>query len=204
MRNRIEQERFGEPGHDPGTVTRILREVSAGDHGARERLLKLVYGELKAIARGRIARFRQGPGEAPRATELVHEVYLRLFAGEPLSWNDRHHFYAVAANAMVQCLLDQARRAQCTKRGAGRVESLEWDPPDELRDTDAIVALSEAIDGLEQRNLVAAQVVRYRYLLGMTEDEVCRELSVSRKTVHNKWRFAQAWLKRSLKPDAAP
>jgi RNA polymerase sigma factor (TIGR02999 family) len=186
-------------------VTRILRDITVGAPGARERLLGLVYGELKLIARARLARFRQGSGEgpAPRPTELVHEAYLRLFAGETLSWSDRQHFYATAAKAMLQCLLDNAPRAHRVKRGYGRVQSLVWDPPDDLRDPDAILSLNEAIERLERRNPVAAQVVRYKYLLGMTEDEICRELSVSRKTVNNKWRFAQAWLKRRLSP-AAP
>src|SRR5690349_23035871 len=155
-------------------VTRILSQIEHGDPQAAEKLLPLVYDELRKLAAAKLAQER--PGQTLQATALVHEAYLRLVAspgrepGEPEPhWSGRGHFFAAAAEAMRRILVEQARRKQAEKHGGGR---LRVDLPEDLADpgrrSDDLVALDKALSRLEQHDPDAARLVKLRYFGGLS------------------------------------
>jgi len=185
-------------------VTELLAAVGRGDGSARDKLWSLIYDELRGMARHQLA--DEARGRAMQPTSLVHEVYLRLTAGQEVQWADRRHFFAAAARAMRRIRIDDARKRNRLKRGGGAKpgrlddESVphtqrEWgtrqDPTEEL-------AIDEALDRLEQTNSRMAEVVMQRYFAGLTVDETADVLGVSSGTVDTDWRFARAWLRREL------
>lgn len=178
-------------------VTAILRAAQAGDKEAAARLLPLVYGELRKLARDRMAHLP--PGQSLQPTALVHEVYLRLLGKPDLHLENRRQFFFAAARAMRDILVEQARRKAGPKRGGGRrrVELGEHlaiiEPPaQEVQD------LHEALGELEQLDPLKARIVDLRYFAGMTMKEVASVLGMSERTVHRHWRFIKAWLKSRL------
>lgn len=183
----------------PSEVTRLLHAAGEGDRGAFDRLFPLVYDELRGLA-GRQIR-REVPGHTLDATGLVHEAYLKLAVPEGVEWRDRAHFFAIAARAMRQVLVDHARRRRALKRGgewerttlSGKPASLEADPEE-------ILALDAALEGLEPRQ---REVVEMRFFGGMTEEEVAEVLGVSARTVRREWVKARAWLYSALYPEGA-
>ncbi|MGD8494910.1 MAG: ECF-type sigma factor [Gemmatimonadales bacterium] len=176
-----------------GDVTRLLAAVEAGDSGALERLLPLVYDELRHLAEIQLRRERAGHTLQP--TALVHEAYMKL-AGGDLSISDRAHFLAIAARAMRQALVDHARRRDRAKRGGGlRPVTLTGGSWSETLDLDELLALDAALEELEPRQ---RQVVEGRFFGGMTEEEVATVLGVTRRTVRRDWVKARAWLYRRL------
>jgi RNA polymerase sigma factor (TIGR02999 family) len=185
------------PELDVGEVTRLLQAAHQGEADALERLLPLVYDDLRCLARRQL-----GYEYAERTlnpTALVHESYLKL-GRSAMAARDRPHFLAIAARAMRQVLVDQARDRKAAKRGGGEWERTtltdgawagEFDP-------DGVLALDEALERLEPRQ---RQVVECRFFGGMEEQEVAAALGVSERTVHRDWIKARAWLYRYFYPD---
>jgi RNA polymerase sigma-70 factor (ECF subfamily) len=185
---------------DPrGEVTRLLHSVQKGDPEARERLVCLVYDELRGLATGLLCR-EDGPNTL-QPTALVHEAYLRLDRGQVLSRApDRHYFFAAAAQAMRQVLVDHARRRRAEKRWDGRQRValdavLDYFHQENLD----VVALHEALDELAALNERQSRVVVLRFFGGCTVAEVGEQLDVSASTVESDFRLARAWLHRQIK-----
>jgi RNA polymerase sigma factor (TIGR02999 family) len=180
-----------------GNVTAILRAARAGNREAADRLLPLVYAELRKLAKARLA--RQPPGSTLQPTALVNEAYLRLIGKANLHLESRRHFFFAAARAMRDILVEQARGKARARRGGGR-RRVELDeasaavgPPPEH-----VLAVHEALADLEKEDPLKAQIVNLRYFAGMTADEAARVLGLSESTLHRQWRFTSAWLKRRL------
>jgi RNA polymerase sigma factor (TIGR02999 family) len=174
-------------------VTRILFAVEQGDPNAAERLLPLVYEELRKLAAARLAHER--PGQTLQPTALVHEVYLRLVDVERAQhWNSRGHFFGAAAEAMRRILIEQARRKATEKRGGSlrRVEFFHAEaveaPPEDL------LAVSEILDQLAAQDAVAAQLLKLRYFAGLSVEEAAELLGLSRTSAYRLWTFVRAWV----------
>ena len=183
---------MGEP-PDPRQLTTLLIDWRRGDSQASERLLSLVYQELRRIAARHLRMERAGHILQP--TALVHELYLRLFAGEPVDYSDRTHFFAVAARQLRRILIDHARGVHTEKRGHGHIEvSLaDIDAPAKAISED-LIAVNEALDELEKLDSRCAQAVELRFFAGLTEEEAAQVLGVSKATIKRDWDFARAWL----------
>jgi RNA polymerase sigma factor (TIGR02999 family) len=178
-------------------ITRLLGSLRAGDADALDRLLPLVYDELRRVARAQLARHHE-PATL-QATALVHDVYMKLAASARIDADSRSHFLSIAARAMRQVLLDQARRRDAAKRGGGAVHmTLADEVGPEAPSFDEIGALDAALARLDARQ---RQVVEYRFFAGMEETEIAALLGVSTRTVRREWVKARAWLVRALLPD---
>jgi len=179
-------------------VTRLLTDLEQGDSRAAEKLLPLVYGELRNLAAACLA--HEKPGQTLEATALVHEAYLRLVGGnEGHSWDSRGHFFAAAAEAMRRILVEQARRKQRGRHGGGlkRVELAEEHLAVAPGD-DRILALDEALTRLAQIRPQAAKIVKLRFFTGLTADEAALAVGISPRSARRLWLFAQAWLRREM------
>lgn len=181
-----------------GMVTQVLKAVSAGDPRAAHELLPLVYSELRKLAVSRMA--KTPPGNTLQPTALVHEAYMRLVGSEePPSWNSRGHFFAAAAMAMRQILVEQARRKSSLKRGGEyqkldiEADELAIEPPSE-----DILALDEALKQLEAHDPRKAQIVMLRFFAGLTMEETAAALGISVPTAERDWRFVKAMLHSQL------
>ena len=188
------------PDGDPPDASGLLDRASAGDEGAAGRLLELVYEQLRALAASYLRGERAGHTLQP--TALVHEAFLRLQAGSPVRYQNHTHFFAVAARAMRQVLVDHARRRAAAKRGGDpeRVtldDGLQLGGDAESRVID-VLALDEALERLGKLDERQARVVELRFFGGLTIDEAARVLEVSTDTVEDDWAMARAWLKRTL------
>lgn len=164
-----------------------------------EQLLPLVYDELRELARNRVQRLARG--HTLRATDLVHEVWLRVVKDNDPGWDGRAHFFGAAANAMRNILVEQARRRTAKKRDAGRREPLlDDDMPDVEASVSAtdVLALHEALDELAKSHERAARVVELRFFSGLEMAEIARVVEVSLPTVERDWRFARAWLQERM------
>jgi len=180
-----------------GDITRILQADGLDRAEALDRLLPLVYDELRALARARLRAER--PGHTLQATALVHEAYLRLVGEESPPWGGRAHFFHAAAEAMRRILIEHARSRGRVKRGGGRVRvDLEDDHVAEWPDPDELLAVDEAIRRLEEVDGRAADVVRLRYFAGLSVEETAGALQLSERTVMREWAYAKAWLKDAL------
>ena len=179
-------------------VTRILSAIEAGDPRAAERLLPLVYDELRRLAAQKLA--QEKPGQTLQATALVHEAYLRLVGTDPVGdWDSRGHFFAAAAEAMRRILVEQARKKKALRRGGGAVgQALRDDDRVSAPVSDEVVDLDEALSKLEVADRQAAQIVKLRIFAGMTIEEAARALGVSTRTADRSWAYARAWLSREL------
>lgn len=183
--------------HPPGEVTIVLKAAADGDRAAAERLLPLVYDELRALARARLA--KTPPGNTLQPTALVHEAYLKAVGRADPGWDGRGHFFAAAARAMRNILVDQARRKAAARHGGGlkreqgAVDELPIEAP-----TDNVIALDEALSRLEAEDPRKAQVVMLRFFSGLTNEQIAEVLGVSVPTVERDWRFARAWLAKEL------
>ena len=183
-----------------GNVTDILRAAQEGDQEAAARLLPLVYDELRKLAQARMARL--SPGLTMQPTALVHEAYLRLVGKGDVPLEGRRHFFFVAARAMRDILVEQARRKAGPKLGGDRrrVELREQATAEPV--PEEVLAVHEALAELEQEDPLKAQIVNLRYFTGMTVPETAQVLGISERTLHRHWRFIKAWLKRRLRgPD---
>jgi RNA polymerase sigma-70 factor, ECF subfamily len=177
-------------------VVRLLEEWRHGDQDAYDRLIPLVYGELRRLARGQLR--RESPGHSLQPTVLVHEAYLRL-ADVDIAWQNRTHFLSVAARVMRRILVEWARARRATKRGGdnGRV-TLTDGVSARVPDPVDMLALDGALERLTALDARQAQVVELSYFGGLTYPEIGRLLSVSEATVDRDLRHARAWLKREL------
>ncbi len=169
--------------------------------GAAEDLAPFVYAQLRAAAQNAMVKERSN--HTLSATALVHEAYLKLVGPRELPWANRAHFYAAAAQAMRQILLDHARGKARVKHGGG-VHQVDLDQGATIstggsEDSVDFVALDEAMSRLEERDARAAQVVRLRYYAGLTIQATALAMSVSERTVKEDWAFARAWLERELR-----
>jgi RNA polymerase sigma factor (TIGR02999 family) len=178
-------------------VTRILSAIEQGDAHAADRLLPLVYDELRRVAAQKLAQER--PGQTLQATALVHEAYLRLVGVPARGWHSRGHFFAAAAEAMRRILVENARRKRTTKHGGGLVrhdmdEALLAAP--EPRED--LLALDEALSRLAATDRVKAELVKLRYFTGLTLDEAATVLGISPATADRYWAFARAWLHQEI------
>ena len=178
-------------------VTLLLLAWSDGDQAALDKLVPLVYEELHRLAHRYISRER--PGHTLQTTALAHEAYLRLVDAKSVRWQNRAHFFAVAAQLMRRILVDLARAKQNLKRGGGALrvsldEALAVSPE---RGAD-LLALDEALDRLAALTPRQAQVVELRYFGGLTEEEVSEVLKISTRTVRSDWSLARARLYREL------
>jgi RNA polymerase sigma factor (TIGR02999 family) len=181
-------------------VTRMLIDWSGGDRNVAERLMPLVYEELRGLARQYLQRERED--HTLQATGLVHEAYLRLVDQTTTTWRDRAHFFAVAAGVMRRVLVDYARKHRAAKRGGG-LEKIQLDEAVLLlpeRDVD-LVALDEVLKDLEKLDPRQSQTVELRFFGGLTVEEVAEVLGISPRTVKREWRLARAWLRREIKND---
>ena len=179
-------------------LTRILQDARDGNEAAASRLLPLVYDELRQLAG---AYFRtQNRDHTLQPTALVHEAYVRLINSDHAEWNDRAHFFAVAATAMRQILIDHARRKGADKRG-GSWKQVPMDQASNHADLGHnldLLALDEAMQRLSKRNPRKAQVVELRVFGGLTCDETAAVLGITSKAAEADWYGARAWLRREL------
>jgi RNA polymerase sigma factor (TIGR02999 family) len=177
-------------------ITELFRRWETGDKDAANLLYPLVYEELRRMARQHLR--REGPGHTLQPTALVHELYLKL-SRQGMNFQDRTHFYAVAARQMRRLLIDHARAAHAGKRGgrAVRVELTDALASRASAGFDAL-ALDEALTVLEDLDPRAAQVIELRYFVGLTESEAAESLNISVPTLRRDWKFAYAWLRSRL------
>ena len=177
-------------------VTELLRAWSAGDRSALDRLVPLVYGELRRIAAR--ARRREPPGQTLQTTALVHEAYLRLVGQGRARFEGRAQFFAVAAQAMRRILVDQARRRLAGKRGGGRPMQLAegFDVP--VPDDAEVLAVDAAVLALQTVDADLAHLVELRFFGGLTVEECATALGVSPATIGREGAAARAWLQREL------
>jgi RNA polymerase sigma factor (TIGR02999 family) len=185
-------------------VTRILEAVEQNEPHAADRLLELVYDELRRLAAQRLA--REAPGQTLQATALVHEAYLRLVDRDrPQHWNGRGHFFAAAAEAMRRILVERARRRQRQRHGGGHKRiDLDAACPLVRPPSDDLLALDEALGRLAARDPVRAELVKLRFFAGLTMPEAARALGISLATAERYWTFARTWLYAELTEDEPP
>jgi RNA polymerase sigma factor (TIGR02999 family) len=180
-------------------VTQILSAIEEGDPQASERLLPLVYDELRKLAAQKLA--QEKPGQTLQATALVHEAYLRLVdASTAQKWSSRGHFFAAAAEAMRRILVDNARRRHAAKRG-GQADREPLDeqsviapPPDE-----DVLAVNEVLELFATVDPGAANLVKLRFFVGMTTTEAAEALGISVRSAHDLWTYARSWLHRKIR-----
>ena len=206
-------------------VTHILSQIEQGDSQAAEKLLPLVYDELRKLAAAKLA--KEKPGQTFQATALVHEAYLRLVGSgrsevggqrsdsyDPTSdirhptsdlWHSRGHFFAAAAEAMRRILINRARDKQRLKRSGQRLrinlEGIEvaFNTPDE-----DLLALDEALEMLAAEDPLCGQLVKLRFFAGLSQGEAAQSLGIPRRTADRHWAYARAWLARRLQADETP
>jgi RNA polymerase sigma factor (TIGR02999 family) len=181
----------------PQEVSQLLRAWSDGDQTALDKLMPLVYEELRRMAKRHMD--RQGPGHTLQTTALIHEAYLRLVDQKETRWQNRAHFFAVAATAMRHILVDYARTRQAAKRG-GEAVVVSLDEAAVASDERAaeMAALDDALEGLAAFDRRKCRVVELRYFGGLSVEETAEVLKVSRETVARDWRLARTWLLREL------
>jgi RNA polymerase sigma factor (TIGR02999 family) len=177
-------------------VTKLLRSSAAGDVARSERLLELVYAELKRIAHRQLSRERFA--DTLQTTALVHEAYLRLVGQHELSWENRRHFFGIAARAMRQILVDHARHRHARKRDGGHPVTLDDAVAASAAPAEDILGVDEALGRLAAVAPRAAQVVELRYFAGLSLEETAEALGVAPATVKRDWMSARAWLQREL------
>jgi RNA polymerase sigma factor (TIGR02999 family) len=183
-------------------ITAMLVAHREAEPGALDRLTELVYPELRRIARVQLRRWR--PGDRPDTGSVVHQAYLKLVDQSKVDWQDRHHFYAVAAHAMRHVIIDYARRRLSQKRGGGAHHmNLETHEVAVAQQAETLLALDKVLGDLERHDPRLAQVVDCRFFAGYSEEETATILAVSIRTVQRDWRRAKAWLRQAMERDAA-
>lgn len=184
-----------------GEITRWLGALRGGDREALDRLVPLLYGELRGLARRLLEQER--PGHTLTPTALVHEAYLRLLKERRIGAEDRGEFFAVAATAMRRILIESARRRSRAKRG-GAAERVSLEAPEAIdgwlteAEAEELLAIDEALADLEALNPRLRQVVEMRVFVGLSVEESAAALAVNEKTVRRDWQLARAWLRRRI------
>jgi RNA polymerase sigma factor (TIGR02999 family) len=181
----------------PQDMTQLLEQIRLGDAAAAQRLFPLVYDELRALAKSFFQ--RQHGHQTLQPTALVHDAYLRMVDQTNVKWNDRAHFFAVAARAMRQILIDHARRKKSLKRG-GDVHRVAMDEALAVcNESDvALIDLDSALQKLSTLDERKCRVVELRFFAGLTNEETAEVLGISRATVADDWTVARAFLKSEL------
>ncbi len=179
-------------------VTQLLDAVARGEPQAADRLLPLVYDELRRLAAGYLD--REQPGQTLQPTALVHEAYLRLVDKDDAArWQGRTHFLATAALAMRRILVDNARRKRREKRGGDRQRVELTDQPDPRQgEADRLLALDDALTRLAAADPLAAEIVQLHTFGGLAIEEAGKQLGLSRASAYREWAFARAWLRCEL------
>jgi RNA polymerase sigma factor (TIGR02999 family) len=178
-------------------VTELLVRWKAGDQGALEALVPLVYKELRDVARYHLQRER--PGHTLQSAALVHEAYIRLLDQRPFETENRAHFLAVASRLMRQILVDYARSHGAAKRGADRKVELDASlilPQVQSAD---VIALDDALSDLARLDEQQSRIVELRFFGGLSIEEIAEALGISTSTVKREWNVAKAWLTRQMK-----
>lgn len=178
-------------------ITQVLRELSEGQESAPARLMPLVYDELRKLAQGYLRGERSD--HTLQATALVHEAYIRLVDWENVSWQNRAHFFALAAQIMRRILVDHAREHQAQKRGGGWTRlSLEGAVSMSQQKEVDVVALDDALQDLERMDATQSRIVELRFFGGLTIEETAEALRISPATVKREWVLAKAWLHKTI------
>lgn len=183
----------------PKEVTILLKEINDGDENAPERLLPLVYGELRKLARSYLQNERSDHTLQP--TALVHEAYIRLVDWENVSWQNRAHFFAVAAQVMRKILVDYARAKKAQKRDGGQKLALDEAVSFSAARPIDLVVLDEALESLAKFDETQARIVEMKFFGGLTIEEMAHALAISPATVKREWTMAKAWLYQRLKDE---
>lgn len=186
-------------------VTRILNAIEQGDARAVDRLLPAVYQELRQLAAKKLA--REKPGQTLQATALVHEAYLRLAGEQGRAWRGRTHFFAAAAEAMRRILIENARRKKGLKHGGGHRRialDLAARIDDETPHVDELLALDEAMQKLEAKDEVKAELVKLRFFAGLTIEQAAEVLGISHATAERYWDYARSWLRVEISTGGSP
>lgn len=178
-------------------VTQLLHSWSGGDRAALESLMEVVYTELRRLAHSYLRRER--PGHTLQSTALVHEAYLRLIDQKNVTWQNRAHFFGIAAHMMRRILVDHARSRQASKRGAGISlitldEAVAGSDPRDLN----LVVLDMALDTLAGIDSQQSRIVELRYFAGLSIDDIAEVMKISPATVKREWAIAKAWLYREM------
>jgi RNA polymerase sigma-70 factor, ECF subfamily len=181
---------------DSPRITQLLVEWGGGNESALESLIPLVYDELHQIAK-RYMR-RQSAGHTFQTTELIHEAYLKLAKQEAQSWQNRAHFFGVAAQAMRHILVDYARSKQSQKRGGWQKVTLDEKVAVSLERSEEMLSLDEALKRLAELDERKAKVVELKYFGGLTNEETAEVMKISPETVKRDWKFSRTWLLREL------
>lgn len=184
---------------DDAPITDLLGAWRSGNRDALQRLIPLVYDTLRSSAARQI--YREGPGQMLRPTDLVHEMFLKLDGAQRIEWENRGHFFAIAAKLMRQVLVGQARQRKAEKRGGDHAAvSLEDGPDIPLSDRDSawLIDLDDALLELANEDVRKAEIVEMRYFGGLTCPEIATELTISISTVERETRMALAWLRLRL------
>jgi RNA polymerase sigma factor (TIGR02999 family) len=180
-------------------VTRILNAIERGDAKATDKLLPLVYEELRLLAAQKLSQER--PGQTLQATALVHEAYLRLAGTEAQNWDNKGHYFKAAAEAMRRILIENARRKRSQKHGGDR-RKIDLDEAvlvvGERVPSDRLIALDEALEKLSKKDKVKADIVRLRYFAGLTSEQAAEILKISPTTAKRYWIYSRAWLLREI------
>jgi RNA polymerase sigma factor (TIGR02999 family) len=182
-------------------VIHLVSQIESGDPLAAERLLPLVYDELRKLAAARLA--HENSGQTLTATALVHEAYLRLVdVPQAQSWNGRGHFFAAAAEAMRRILVDQARRRNAAKRGGtAGCEELHESEVAAPSPSEELLSVNDVLDNLAEIDPVAANLVKLRFFVGLNMCETAAALGMSVRSAHDVWTYARSWLHQRIRTD---
>lgn len=183
-------------------VTQILSDIELGDPQAAQRLLPLIYDELRKLAAQKMA--AEAPGQTLQATALVHEAFIRLIDTERIQhWNSRGHLFSAAAEAMRRILVEQARHKRTVKAGGEfqRISLSAIEPLFPQPDVD-VLELNEALDKLAAKDQRKAELVKLRFFAGLTIEQAARALGIATSTADADWAYAKSWLRLAM-PDAA-
>ena len=178
-------------------VTKLLHEWSEGNQQALGELLPIIYDELRRLAH--IYLRRERPDQTLQTTALVHEAYLKLVDQKSVNWQNRSHFFGIAAQAMRRILIDNARRRTAAKRAPGEEIPLDETRLGSRRKDQRLIALDEALSELEKIDPQQSRIIELRYFGGMTIEETAEAVHLSPATVKREWSMARAWLYRTLK-----
>jgi RNA polymerase sigma factor (TIGR02999 family) len=181
----------------PQNITLLLNEISNGNEVAIEKVLPLVYNELRRISSKYLR--NEYKKHTFQTTELVHEAYIKLIGNQQISWQSRAHFFGIASKTMRQILVDYARKRNSQKRGSGKTKlSLDDAQLVASESNDQILALDEALKKLEFIEERSGKIVELRYFSGLTIEETAEILNISSASVKRDWQFAKAWLYKEI------
>ncbi len=185
---------------DTGEITLLLQKIERGDAQAAAEILPLVYGELRKLAAAKMA--REPDGQTLQPTALVHEVWLRLGGDQQPQWHNRAQFFAAAAEGMRRILIENARRRRAVRHGGALAKvSLDEEALDLMAPEadDKLLLIHEALDRLAVHDARKAELVKQRYFVGLTLEEITAVMGISEATAKRDWSYARAWLMREIK-----